>query len=380
LGLKMGAFTQAYTIPPEYHGACSELVGQVLHGAKCGQWTVKQKLTRTSNSSGGTFSIGYIAVNEKGEEAFMKATDTNLLGGGNYDPLQALQNATKEHQFERDILDFCQGNNMDKIVVALDYGSMPIIYQNTKEFIFYIMFEKADGDSRSVIDKDKGYNFVWILHSLHNLAVAVRQLHSQRVAHNDIKPSNVLVFKELLQKLGDLGRATHESMSGPFDQELYPGDQTYAAPEQLYRVYNKHRFWGHKTHIDVRRASDLYLLGSMGYFFITGVPLTSKIQSVIHEEHLPIRWTGTYEEIIPYWREAFGKAMITFENNLIRTPLGKPTPLGLELADAVRYLCEPDPHKRGHPLNQRRGSDQYSVERFIGLFDKLRCKAQVVPG
>lgn len=150
----MAGFTVYEINPqPEHEGACSTLVGQELTGKKGQAWKVIQKIERKKNSSGGRFSVGYLVEDSKGDKAFMKATDTSLLAGAS-DPAAALQEATSEHLFERQILDFCQGSNMDKIVHAVDYGDTTIIHNSIREWVFFIIFELADGDSRSIIDKD----------------------------------------------------------------------------------------------------------------------------------------------------------------------------------------------------------------------------------
>lgn len=377
MGAGMAGFTVYEINPqPEHEGACSTLVGQELTGKKGQAWKVIQKIERKKNSSGGRFSVGYLVEDSKGDKAFMKATDTSLLAGAS-DPAAALQEATSEHLFERQILDFCQGSNMDKIVHAVDYGDTTIIHNSIREWVFFIIFELADGDSRSIIDKDKGYDYVWVLFALHNLSVAIKQLHTKKIAHNDIKPSNVLIFQKIKQKLGDLGRATHHEITGPFDNFPHPGDQRYAPPEQLYKIKNSLYFWGKKTPIDSRRASDLYLLGSMGYFFITGLPLTNTILGIVAREHMPVNWTGPYEEVLPYWEDAFGQAMVRFEENLPKTPFGNTHPLWVEVSTAIRQLCNPNPAKRGHPVNLKTGGDVYSVERYISLFDRLLIKYQI---
>ena len=58
----------------------------------------------------------------------------------------------------------------------------------------YIVFELASGDIRAEIERLPNFDLAWCLRSLHNATVGVQQLHSKDIAHQDIKPSNVLVF------------------------------------------------------------------------------------------------------------------------------------------------------------------------------------------
>jgi serine/threonine protein kinase len=60
------------------------------------------------------------------------------------------------------------------------------------------------------------------------MATGLHELHSQRIAHQDLKPSNVLVFSQREAKNADLGRATLRGQVGPFDEFPVAGDLSYA--------------------------------------------------------------------------------------------------------------------------------------------------------
>ncbi len=219
--------------------ACLALEGMTLKGLKRGSsWNVLEKIDRKLGSTGGTFSVGYLVEDEAGEKAFMKATDIGLLVRGNGGLLQKLNRATYEQTFERKFLDVCHGNNMDRIVRCLDYGELEMVYNDVQDVVFFLVFERAQGDVRTQILQSKRQELTWALYALHNLAIAIRQLHTADIAHNDIKPSNLLVFNEHLQKLADMGRATSGGVIGPYDLARCPGQLTYAAPEQLYDYYH----------------------------------------------------------------------------------------------------------------------------------------------
>ncbi len=368
------ASTTVSAVPSSRDGACFHLTGKTLTGSKGGKWKVLKRLEPKPDSTGGTFSVGYVVEDEAGKQYFMKASDTGLLsdGGNNLDKFT---DAMNQQRFERQILDFCRGNNMDRIVHARDYGDFSEAYKGQPYLVFFIIFELASSDARSAIDRSKGLDFVWSLHALHNLSVAVQQLHTKGVTHNDIKPSNLLVFDKALQKLADMGRATHNDIIGPFDAEPCPGDFAYASPESIYHL--EQSIVG-KKNIKYRQASDLYLVGSMSYFFMTGVPLTTAIFTILHDEQTPINWTGTFEEVLPYWRDAFGKAMEAFRAQLPVTPFGRGFEPGNELLLATRQLCEPDPMLRGHPKNRGQNLDQYGIERYVTLFESLFQRAQIL--
>ncbi|MBW7911302.1 MAG: hypothetical protein H3C49_08545 [Alphaproteobacteria bacterium] len=139
---------------------------------------------------------------------------------------------------------------MDKIVHALDYGEAPIVHNSVQDMVFFIIFELADGDARSVVNPDKGYDFIWALGAMHSLAVAVQQLHTKSIAHNDIKPSNLLVFAREGQKLADMGRATSEQIVSPFALHPHPGDMRGCRPRSWRLVV----FWSSALDVPQRAA------------------------------------------------------------------------------------------------------------------------------
>jgi serine/threonine protein kinase len=331
-------------------------------------WTVERALSAPANRTPGQFSVGYRVVHDDGTSAFMKATDIGMLVKSEQSILENIRLATALHSFERQILDHCRGNNMDRIVVALDYGEFPFAVDGVQDVVFYLVFELAKGDARIQADARNRYGLAWTLHALHNLSIAVRQLHAGRVTHNDIKPANILIFTELLQKLGDLGRATSMAVRGPYDTMHCAGDMRYAAPELLYGLSISQ---GEVVPLNARRAADIYLLGSMAYFFVTGQMLTSLVHSMIQPEHRFDVWRGTFSEILPYWRQGYSRAMAIFSMEIEKMAGGN-SAIAEELGGATMQLCEPDPMRRGHPLNRIGNADRYSVERYVSLFDRLR--------
>lgn len=104
-------------------------------------------------------------------------------------------------------------------------GSLPIPLP-------FIMFELADGDVRKVIAKASQIDDAWRFNVLHDVAVGLQQLHSKKIAHQDLKPSNVLLFdaEKRGAKIGDLGRASIMGTGASHDQMTIAGAKSYAPP------------------------------------------------------------------------------------------------------------------------------------------------------
>ena len=168
---------------------------------------------------------------------------------------------------------------MDRIVSAIDFGEAMIEHAGVKEPVFYIFFDLAECDVRVQIDQRTRFDIFWVYGALHDLAVAIQQLHQGKVTHNDIKPPNFLVFmhdlnfKERIQRLADLGCATSPLMISIYDDEICAGDPRYAAPELMYA---KDTDVALRT-FEFRRGVDIYHLGCMIFFLVTGRMLTTEI-------------------------------------------------------------------------------------------------------
>ena len=360
-------------------GIAEGLAGQTVSGTRHhGSWHVLKRMDLPKISSGGGVSIGYHVRHETGRDAYMKASDLDLLTNQTRSMLERAEVAIQLHVWERKILDHCQGNNMDKVVTAIDYGDEIRTHNGIREPLFFLIFELAKCDARVQANRLMRFDHTWSMIALHNLAIAIRQLHGGEVSHNDIKPSNLLVFDRLLQKLGDLGSATSPSMQSIHDEESCPGDPRYAAPEILYHDSSVEP---QKRAFEKRRAGDIFLLGSMTHFFITGVMVTPAILMHMSPVHRPLSetggWKGSYTEVLPYWRTAYTSVLSEFESRLVEDQKNNVCQSSLSLLDVVKHLCEPNPAIRGHPLDRQGKHDQYSVERYISLFDNLKRKNMV---
>ena len=337
------------------------LVGKVLTN----DWTVIKRLKRPPGATGGTFSASYVIKSKDGKMAFLKAMDyTEALEST--DPARALQKLTKVYNFERDILEKCKSRRLSRIVQVLDVGTIPRATPNdASSVVQYLIFELADGDIRSYTPTSgKRLQLAWTLRRLHQTTAALQQLHYCGIAHQDVKPSNVLVFNGDILKLADLGRASDKQNTSPFDAHKIAGDRTYAPPELLYGEL--HKDW------DVRRlAYDMYLLGSMVSYFLTGTSMTHLLLSRLDNRFHPNRWGGVYRDVVPYIEHEFYRIIGEIKRHI-------PDRYSEEICRTIEQLCNPDPEQRGHPkgFESKHVATRYSVERYISIFDRLAKRAE----
>jgi serine/threonine protein kinase len=334
-------------------GPAKQLLGKTIRG----RWRVIEPAPRHQGATGARFSQGYIVESsDTGKRAFLKALDLADVARAP-DPARAIKAMTEAYVFERDLLLRCRDRHLDRIVVAIDSGE---VGSSPADLVFFLVFELADGDARQIMSSAENIDLAWRLRALHHIATGLRQLHGQGTAHQDVKPSNVLLFNDAGCKLADLGRAASKGLTPPHEDLEIAGDRTYAPPELLYHHLSPD--WNCR-----RLGCDAYLLGSMVVFFFARTAMTHLLTAELAPIHRPYTWPGTFADVMPYVRDAFGRAVEVFKASV-------PDGLTEPLVEIVRQLCEPDPALRGHPNDRR--FQQYSLERYVSWFDLLARRVE----
>jgi eukaryotic-like serine/threonine-protein kinase len=345
--------------------AVDDLEGVTLEG----DWAVTKMVKKRPWQSGGCFSAGYLVKHPDRGPAFLKVFDfSEHLRFA--EPTKVLETMVKAFNFEKEILELCNGSNLDRVVKAISYGSVKSSAAMFQQ-LYYLIFELADCDARVQMKELSRIESFWCLRVLHQVAVGLKQLHGKGIRHQDIKPSNILLFDNRQNsKLGDLGRAHCKQIGSPFDDQKIPGALSYAPLEQLYSYV--------LDNDDKRRsAADLYLFGSMIFFMFSGSSLTAIVLSRLKEEHKPPHvgggWKGFYHDVLPYIREAFeatveefvGRLQVEFASNGGKKVIE-------ELTLLLRYACDPEPERRGHPrAKAMKHGNQFELERFVSSLAML---------
>lgn len=337
----------------------SELAGLTLPSG----WRVLNRFERGPDPTGSVFSEGYVVESDSGRHAFLKALDISAAFDSD-DPTAELEAMTSAFNYERQLLERCRDRRMDRVVLAVEHGNVLVDPRDRLSLVPYIIFELAEGDVRKHLDLSREFDVRWALRALHHIATGLLQLHRERIAHQDLKPSNVMMFAGGRDaKIGDLGRASTFEKAGHFDDRIAPGDRRYAPPEQWYNAVPDE--WKAR-----RVGSDAYHLGSMIAFMFTGLSMTALWYSELVEEHRPGRWTGSFADVLPYLRDAFDRAVEQVENQM-------PDDVRSSLGTMLRRLCDPDPSRRGHPAERAtKHGDRQSVARFVTELDLVARRAE----
>ena len=334
-----------------------QLVGKSLPNG----WMVTELIDRPETATGGHFSTSYIVRSDKGERAFLKAMDYRKALEAS-DPATALQAMTAAYNFERNVLEKCKSRRLSRIVRVLDSGTLPPQAGDSSSVVQYLILELANGDIRSSINWAQALEMAWALRTMHEASAALQQLHSIDIAHQDVKPSNIVVFENSHSKLTDLGRASDRHNTSPQDTLDCAGDPTYAPPELLYGFVPQD--WR------VRRLGcDLYLLGSLLVFLCAGVSMTHLLFERLDRQHHPQTWSGTYEDILPYLQHVHVQILRELREKI-------QSDISDQIVELVNQLCNLDPKFRGHPQNTKFSGTQYSLERYVSIFDRLAKQSE----
>lgn len=327
-------------------------------------WTVGAPNTFGLDQTGGFFSVTYAVTRTDGRQGFLKVL--NLAQAlESEDLVDTLSQITAEFAAERNLCEMCGTKRLSRVVTAISHGEVRV-----PGFLIgkvpYIIFELATHDVRVALSQAEQIDVAIKLEYAHSLATGVRQLHQIGVAHQDIKPSNILVFPKLAKravgKVADLGRAYRQDAESPHDNVLIPGDRSYAPPEQQYR----HQF----DDPAIRRfGADLYQLGSLITFIFTARTMNTFLTINLARHHRWAFYGDTYKSVIPYLDEAYEAALQQIEAEL-------PQSVRSQLIKTIQYLCEPDAALRGHPVARRQPhGSPFALERIVSELDLMARRA-----
>jgi eukaryotic-like serine/threonine-protein kinase len=141
-------------------------------------------------------------------------------------------------------------------------------FGRTAEGSFYYAMEYLDGlDLQTLVERHGPQDPARVAHLLAQLAGALLEAHGVGLVHRDVKPANIMVCERGgmadVVKLLDFGLTKPFAENGDVarsDVHRIAGTPLYMSPEGLMAP----------DKIDAR--SDLYAVGAVGYFLLTGVP------------------------------------------------------------------------------------------------------------
>lgn len=324
-----------------------------------GGWLIQEPVAFSSDHTGGYFSSCFYVLKD-GKRAFLKALDIEKFDIG------VLLEILAGFEYETQLVGVCRDNKLSRIVQVLESGKIerdaaaPPVLRNVP----YLIFELADGDIRSSIDVSAVVTNQWRFHVLRQTTLALLQLHGQNIAHQDLKPSNVLKFGTDRLKLADLGRSSRRGIPAPHDADPVPGARNYAPFEQRY---------GHAPAdwIERRLTADVFHLGCLTVFAFTNICFPEYAMARLPEPYRPANWGNSYSEVMPHIQAATVQSLHEIAPDF-------PGQFRNPLVEIVLDLCHPDPSLRARtgPKNKTTVGLLW-LQRYASRFDVLEKSARV---
>src|SRR5262245_42076727 len=168
-------------------------------------------------------------------------------------------NEASIQRFEREVQITCKLNHPNTVAIY-DYGRTP-------EGVFYYAMEFLDGiDLQALVEKYGPQPEGRVIRILKQICGSLYEAHSLGLVHRDIKPANIMLNRRGgepdVVKVLDFGlvRALDEGKQADQSSGM-TGTPLYMSPEAI------------QTPDLVDARSDLYAVGAIGYFLITGQPV-----------------------------------------------------------------------------------------------------------
>jgi len=268
------------------------LRAQVREARQVGQYTLEEKLGE------GGMGVVYRAHHAR----LKRPTAVKLLSPGKV-------GAQTIERFEREV-QITAGLTHPNTVAVFDYG-------RTLDGVFYYAMEYLEGISlEALVPEDGPQPPGRVVHVMRQVCGALAEAHACGLVHRDIKPANVILCERggvpdvakvvdfgLVKDLALPGAATLTQSNVILGTPLYMAPEALVAPEQV----------GPRT--------DLYGLGAVGFFLLTGSPVFTGHNAVeVLGHHLHTRPARPSER------------------------LGRPLPRALE--DLLLLCLEKDPDRR----------------------------------
>ncbi|QOI99599.1 MAG: serine/threonine protein kinase [Phycisphaeraceae bacterium] len=160
--------------------------------------------------------------------------------------------------------------NHPNIVQAYDVGKAGDYHYFVMEFV----------DGRTVHDdivKHKRYSEKEAVEIAIQVCEALLHAHERGLIHRDVKPKNIMINREGIVKLADMGlaRAISDKEAAEAEQGKAFGTPYYISPEQI------------RGELKIGPPADIYSLGATLYHMVTGnVPFDGKNPSAVMHKHL----------------------------------------------------------------------------------------------
>ena len=298
-------------------------------------------------------------VSKNQELRFLKAIDYASLFR-----LEGKEIVHEPHKFsvafknEKLVNRICSDDNMSKVTKCFENGEICLPnHASENEKVRYLLFEKAERDLDKLM-ATKQIDPVTQMVALRDAFEGIWQLHNSNIAHQDLKPANILDFGSNSFKVCDLGRSTIKDKPFYNKKCLRLGSKTISPPEILYEP--KSDFIDYS--FEVRRFGvDYFSLGSLTAFLFAGTDVNSLLYDAIGDDYHYSSKKRNYQEVLVILKRRFSRVIDELYENL-------PIETKDFFIKLIQEFCEPDFCERARKFQQ---FDKRFLKYYIKGINKL---------
>lgn len=336
----------------------ADLIGKLTTGG----WQIIAPVTFAPDHTGGYFSECFFVEREE-KKAFLKLMDISQFAD-----FGRLLQGLSEFKYETELVRHSTEKRLSRVVRLLESGELETDPTNTIPLLRtlpYLIFERGEGDIRATVDVSQNVSNKWRFCVLHRAVSGLLQLHQANIAHQDIKPSNVIRFIDNELKIGDLGRSTQRGNSAPHDTLRVAGALSYAPFELQYSYIMPD--WIHR-----RLATDVFHIGCLLVYVFTNIVLPAHVFKHLELVYHPDKWGDPYLQVVPHIKAALELSITELAEDF-------PQLYRAELISIVRDMCNPDPMNRGvGPGPRSNVGTTLWLQKFVSKFDILEKRASLL--
>jgi len=237
-----------------------EVETAVQAARELGQYTLERKIG--SGAMGAVYRARHSMLSRPTAVKLMRPEETAKAG--------ALERFTHEVQMTAQL-------NHPNTIAVYDFGQ-------AKDGVFYYAMEYLDGVTlQGLVEACGPLPAARVIHILYQVCGSLYEAHEAGMVHRDVKPANIMLCRSGgmfdVVKVLDFGLVRHREQNLEHSISENPkGTPLYMSPEAFM------------TPTEVDHRADLYAVGAVGYFLLTGRPpfneksLTLLFTKIIQEE------------------------------------------------------------------------------------------------
>ncbi|HYI81390.1 MAG TPA: protein kinase [Thermoleophilaceae bacterium] len=211
-----------------------------------------------------------------------------------------------------------------KLGASLNHPNLVSIYDiATDEESVLIVMEYVDGETLQGAIRRGGLAPERAAEIVCDIAAGLDHAHAHGVVHRDVKPANILVRRDGVAKLADLGIATAAERTSITRSDIVLGTASYMAPEQLA---------GERA----GPPADVYALAAVAYEALSRQKARAG-KTPVEVAHEVV--SGAPPDLREAWPEAPRACAATLARGMAREPDRRPPSAGALAADLQRSLA-----------------------------------------